>query len=768
MKQKRFTAAVIIAMMLTLLLPIYNVSAAEISIIDWKMNNTYEGDSIKTNWWGQQMSQCAGYAEGTRWATSYGGEGWYTDAEDGSLAITANPKKKSSEESYLGRRIVTETIPDNSELILNLKFRTAPQPKGSAVEIWFVLNSQEEGMSKETQANTFMLKNSMTADMEHGFASTTSWPFTKKIPDRDPNTISFDYDKDYEVEITLKPALTSKDVYRYVAKIKEDGSDKGTIIVNEWPGFKPSQVKNPVQLTVASINRTDAREQEPIIFLNRISMKAKIPNTPIGAEYFPAENSRNAKLDTECYAEFEKAVEPITKSQVSVTGGAIVESVSMENDKRVNIELSNLAPKNAYTVNIKNVKAIVADSPFDYSWSFTTDSGVSFSRPYYSLTEELLKVDGAEETNLLPVDTDTDDYIDGAWGSANIDDDGKMVSGAVLTDIDDEFKVEDGYIWGYVHNQGAVTEDRALSKHFESIEDGDTLNLSTTVRFNYFKDDNINNHKWYAGGSVELTGSNGNLTLVQYGLKQGLQTLRFLNNGGADFYNNTAANSDIVTKGKTYAGYMSSIYTYIADANDLFKNPGTNAVDYMQLFANLENNPSANDGDIVFDLKAMPDKNDDSKYDLIMNVNGPNMHVTSSRKVDKSLILGLSDFNLVTSRSKNSNEAGEHKIVAIKDINMYVEKGDLLPTEGETNIYIDYENIADAAANAEILVVEKDAETGKILSLHLKSLNNITGSGTATIPVVLEEAGSKLEIYALNSAGGMVLLAEPETVDVIE
>lgn len=768
-------AGIISVIMLVMLMPVCNVAnAAESGIVDWVLNNNYVNDSIETNWYGQMMDLCPGYKEGDTFAAYFGGDGWFRDADDGSLAVFASTSAVSGNECYLARRVIAEPVADDSELVFTFKFKTGSKPMASATEIWFRISSQENGEASETDANLFMLKNSMTGGMSHAFASSTTWPFTEKIPDRDPNGVSFEYDKDYELEITLKPK--KENASRFVAKIREDGSEKGTVIVNEWTGFKKSQFKQLTQMTMVTTSRSDAIEEEPLIYLKGISVKAIIPNKPLGVTYFPENGNISAHLDTDCYAEFDAAVEPVSASSVSVSGGAVVDGVTMENgNKRVAVALSGLEPKKAYTVTLNDVKGVVADEAFDYTWTFTTDSGVNFSAPYYGLTKKEVEVKDITADEFAPVDTTNKAYADGAWGSANLDGDGKIVSGADLTKISDEFKAEDGYVWAYTHNQGAATEDRAVAKHFESMSDGDILELSTTLKFNYFFDSGIKSRNYSVASGVELTGTNGNLTLLQFLLSDNpaddnnhYTIMRFLNNTDAKSYDSTEGCADVTTTGTTQAGWMENVYPYNVNSNGVIHEKGTNGTDYSQLYANSSTHPSANDGDVKLVLKAEPDTENSTKYKVTLTATGQRMNLTSERLVDKNIILGLSDVCLVSSRSANANTAASNKLIGMKDLDLTVTSGGDNPKTGNTKIYVDYDNVSGVAADVDILVVEKNPTSGKIVSIHVTELEDISGSGIATVPVTLEEAGSKLEVYVLSSADGMILLSEPGFSNVVE
>ena len=80
---------------------------------------------------------------------------------------------------------------------------------------------------------------------------------------------------------------------------------------------------------------------------------------------------------------------------------------------------------------------------------------------------------------------------------------------------------------------------------------------------------------------------------------------------------------------------------------------------------------------------------------------------------------------------------------------------------------MNYENIAETAADADVLVLEKDAVTDRVLGVHVEKLRDLTGSGVVTVPVTMTKEGAKLAVYVMNGADGMALLAEPASATVI-
>ena len=366
-------------------------------------------------------------------------------------------------------------------------------------------------------------------------------------------------------------------------------------------------------------------------------------------------------------------------------------------------------------------------------------------------------------------------YQSGAkLGSVNLDDSGNIsAADADLTKINDEFKVEDGYLWAYQHNQGNATEDRAVSKRFAPIQKGDTLNLSATMRFNYA---NTDYNLYLAGSSLELTGDNGNLTLIQYDMRSSIYwnrtKLRFLNNGGANFYENETANTEVTTVGNREGklGHTDGYGWKAVDGNDLFGS--WMQPNYMNLFANSPNSTSANGGDLTINLKAAPSGSDPDQYEVTMTTVGPYIDVTSKRTVSADLITGLRDFCMVSSRSKNANQfPNPEKLIGIKNLSVTAgaAEGSVSAElkEGSNTVYIPVQMPGGNAADFAVVAAVCDKATGVQKNFFIKEVkgkdNNddiamevdITAPQSEYVTIYVFDSFTRLAPYAVQSQIGM-------------
>ncbi len=366
-------------------------------------------------------------------------------------------------------------------------------------------------------------------------------------------------------------------------------------------------------------------------------------------------------------------------------------------------------------------------------------------------------------------------YQSGAkLGSVNLDDSGNIsAADADLTKINDEFKVEDGYLWAYQHNQGNATEDRAVSKRFAPIQKGDTLNLNATMRFNYA---NTDYNLYLAGSSLELTGDNGNLTLIQYDMRSSIYwnrtKLRFLNNGGANFYENETANTEVTTVGNREGklGHTDGYGWKTVDGNDLFGS--WMQPNYMNLFANSPNSTSANGGDLTINLTAAPSGSDPDQYEVTMTTVGPYIDVTSKRTVSADLITGLRDFCMVSSRSKNANQfPNPEKLIGIKNLSVTAgaAEGSVSAAlkEGSNTVYIPVRLPDGNTADFAVVAAVCDKATGVQKNFFIKEIkgkdNNddiamevdITAPQSEYVTIYVFDSFTRLAPYAVQSQIGM-------------
>ena len=364
-------------------------------------------------------------------------------------------------------------------------------------------------------------------------------------------------------------------------------------------------------------------------------------------------------------------------------------------------------------------------------------------------------------------------YQSGAkLGSVNLDDSGNIsAADADLTKINDEFKVEDGYLWAYVHNQESVTTDRAVAKHFSPVQDGETLKLSATVRFNYV----AATDNYWLGSGIELTGTGGSLPLIQYGINPYWRSLRFLNNGGgaAGFISNGDENADVVTVGNKDGklGHQFGFGWQEVEGNDLFKD-NAQKPKYMYLYANHPGETCSNGGDITLNLTAKPNESDSSKYDLIMTTVGPNIDVTSARTVDAALITGMTDICMVSTRTTTPFEiTNPEKLIGIKNLSVTAgaAEGSVSAAlkEGSNTVYIPVRLPDGNTADFAVVAAVCDKATGVQKNFFIKEVkgkdNNddiamevdITAPQSEYVTIYVFDSFTRLAPYAVQSQIGM-------------
>lgn len=718
-------AAVLLTMMLP---PGFTVFAGETIIFEDTFNNTYANDRLDINWYGNQASD-GRYAEGSRWAISYGGVGAYRDAEDGSLAVIqgigsdGKPLAKSGE-TQTSKKIIANALADNSTLEITYDFRTPKEaPINSGANIWFCFRTANPNGTGTILWSPFMLK-ILGTGIEHGWAVTEFYPNGEKSVickslDRDPDNITFDWGKDYTVKITLKPTEDSE-YYRFVTEVYADGAKIGTGIINEWSQITSDIIKN-FSTAYLNIITTDSitvdEEPEDLLYLKGIKVKAIQPEIAVNAVYFPEDGTVDAAVDTDCYVDFESPVEPVTVEQVAVTGGnASVADVTMANDdKRVSIQLEGVEANTAYTVEIKNVKGVSSESNFDYKWSFTTDSGVEFSEPYFGSAETVLD-EALGELDLAAVGgtaPDSADYLAGnVWAHSTTQD-----------GIDSAFAADGSYLWARAYSTGSANR---LYKKINPIGDNGSMTFTGTIKTSKFGGND-------AAVTLLLANADESLTI------------------------------SVVKLFRRWDGYWASGGGINVGASAWAAETGTTFMS-TSWQTDLSTNPFYKEADIPFELTMTPNEADATMYDINVTtgVNGACVADTVQITAEQAKSI---DSVVIRNANNWSSETGN--FMGFKDMKIVNSIGKSYPAAGTNVVNIDYTNLSGAEFDLDILVVERDAGTNKLIDATVIKKEDIAGdAGSLSCEFEIHQAGSKLDIYVLNSADGMILLSNGKTFDV--
>ena len=698
MKLKRKLGIVVLTAVMTVAASLCTAYAAERIIYDEVMNNVYERDGLQVNWWGNLHNK-PGFDEGKCWGATWGAEGLFSDAEDGSLAV--HPKVNGSGEPGIGRGIIADPLPEGSSIEYTIDFTTGSAPKESNCEIWVDLND----------SHIFMYKNMAGLDPELGFASTTSWPFTAKSFDRNPNNMSVDFDTRYTLKMTVKP--TSGKFCRFVAELyNADGDKLATGIINEWTNFTPKMLESVCGLGI-SVRHYSTAKKETTMYFHRITIKGIYDEKKPDAEFYPENNSVDNSLDTSCYIKFPSAMNDILPEDISISEGATVDGVEMKDGgKTAEISLSGLKANKKYTVTVNNVGSAELENTYSYTWSFATGGATEFGKAYL-VGESVFKQKMSELDLDGLVSADDSEYAAGnAW---SILDENRR---------DDFYSIDsDGVLWikNPPHVNGDNNSENRLSHKFDKISDGETLKVSAVL-------------------NIKEPGS-----ITEYHIRLGREGSTSRDSSG-----NYATDSVTLLRVKSKSGAWGSTlgvqnYTqpYIDDKTE-------------EIFLN---DVGKLDGESYLTVTLTPDADDADYYKAVTVLTNNGVEYRAESKIAKKIVLGLDRIQIfeLNFGKNNVNVIGIKSIEIVKNFELAL---------GTNTAYIDFKNLdAGSAFDADILIVEHkpdaNGDYGEVKNITVISKKDITETdGTFECAFEVSDLESKFDFYVFNSIDDSFLLSD--------
>ena len=704
MKLKRKLGIALLTAVMTVAASLCTAYAAERVIYDEVMNNVYERDGLEVNWWGNLHAK-EGFDEGKCWGASYGAKDLFSDAPDGSLAV--HPWVNGSGETGIGRGIIADPLPEGSSIEYTIDFTTGSAPKDSNCEIWVDLND----------SHIFMYKNMAGLEPELGFASTTSWPFTAKSFDRDPNNMSVDFDTRYTLKMTVKP--TSSKFCRFVAELyNADGDKLATGIINEWTNFTPKMLENIYGLGI-TVRHYSTAKKETTMYFHRITIKGIYDEKKPDAEFYPENNSVDNALDTECYIQFANAMNDIAPEDISISDGAVVDGVEMKDGgKKAEISLSGLKANKKYTVTVNNVGAAELENTYSYTWSFTTGGSTEFGKPYFVgdgiFKQEMknLNLDG------LAAEGDSEYAAGNAWSILD------------ATRKDAFYSVDkNGVLWikNPPHVNGDSNSENRLAHKFDKISDGESFKVSAVLNI---KDPGYN--------------SEYNIRLIRDGATS------------RDQYGNYATDSVTLLRvqsmngawGKTL-GLQNYTQPFIDDSTEkafLSDEDGWFKFDKL-------------DGESYLTVTFTPDAEDSEYYKAVTVLTNNGVEYRAESKIPKNIVLSLDRIQIFELNFGSDNT----DVLGIKNITIEKNSGLIL---GTNTAYIDFKNLdADSTFDADILIVEHkpdaDGNYGTVKNITVVSKKDITETeGTFECEFEVKDTESEFDFYVFNSIDDSFLISD--------
>lgn len=724
MKKTVFKTAAAAA--LTLLLCMSGAYAKEATLIDLPMKNLFATDKVNETSWGKLYDSPA-YVAGKKWASEWGFAGWGEDYED-MLKIYGLKNAASGQEGYIYHAVNTDKLPDNATVTMSMDIITGPQHSTDDSEIWFRMQSKpdKEGASSVT-VQPFRLR-SAPGGITAEFASTTGWPFTAKDFDRTTG-ITLEYDTPYTINCTMSP--TESGHYRFLTEVYKNGTKVGAGIVEQYDRVSADtfNVFENVGVVARSLNTIKGSELTAVI--KNIKLTAKYDDVKPGAVFTPADGADSVSRDSDFGVRFDAAITQITKEQIEISDGATVENAELSADgKELKLVFGNLKADTEYSVKLKEIKAVGAETAYDYDWTFKTELPVLFGKAYLVadrvtlLTEALGDI---AETIKIPLKRSgreyTDSYLNGAYGSSY--ETVKYYSG-------NAFETEDGWLYAK-QTKGQWESNRFgnLSKRITSeLNNGESLELTAKVKL--FKGGVIDGksidfhigltddtYTQASGGSAVVPGSR--LTLLRWSASSGGQYKLAL--GGI--------NQEI--RGTTDGKYAAAV-----------TEPGYTDEE-LALTAVLS--PMADPQNYSADIKLL-------RADGTVALSG-----VVSEGITKDMVLDYHNFD-IESMVEWPNIDNQYRQLAIKDLKIEALKNTF--KAGVNNIYVDYTNSDASEFSVKALAVIDKTENGVFVTedAQLFDISGNDANGAAVLPVEIPNPdGRRVRVFILNSETGMVPLA---------
>lgn len=348
------------------------VSAEDITLLDEDFVNVYTGHGLKNTMWGDP-NKSTEYVNRTQWASEWGSEGWFRDVDSSLEAfakIGVTPLANGSN-TFVHHRTMVDTLPENAVVTMEVDFTTGPTPKTTSGAVTI------EPVFTGSSTRLMRIYSSPSGGFKMDFSG-SGWPFTPRGFDRTVGEFKMEPSTRYRALMTLSP--NPDGTYQFTAELFNGDTRIAAGLMNEYQDLTSASLCAPKNVRLLVYADSKPTEEETIVYLHNIKMEASVPDTKPEAEFYPEKGKVAADPDGEFYVTFEKAVEAITADNVTISGGASVESVTMSEDgKRADFVFSSLKTATSYDVKISGVKIDGGETEFSYDWSFSTILPVSFS-----------------------------------------------------------------------------------------------------------------------------------------------------------------------------------------------------------------------------------------------------------------------------------------------------------------------------------------------------------------------------------------------------
>ena len=705
-------------------------NAREVTLLDEDLMGVFETSHLADGSPGNSVNNKTEYVNGNEWASASNATGYARDTEKG-LELAMPEGTAAGKEYSIVHKILAQPMPENTTIETEFEFTTGSMPTTSTTVFQYTL------ATAAAEVKLFQLIAAPMQDPAISFASTVSYPFTGKTLDRNSG-VALKYDTSYRMLFRLTP--NTDGTYRFAVELYSGSTKLAAGIINTWSYVTPKTLMEPNMLRLYQKANIGITKTEPIITIKHVFVKAIYDDVKPEATFSPKNGVDMVNPLGTFSVSFNTAVDPITTENVSISGDASVESVTMSSDqKKAEFVFSCLNPSETYTVNLCNIKPAMGDTYFDYEWQFKTSAAISFGNISVGTSKAVLEESMTGLDTAAVFSTSSEDVTEGnAWGSEYFD---HWQYNGIYP--------EEDYLWIGSNLADAKCGNAkqkwcGITKKFDPVQQGETLELSFNLK--------------YVNPS----------TSGHFGIHVDLTDDSFINDE-----NNSASNT-------VYEGNLINVFSWVHNttigSNLTVGVGGTSAknFDYKDKYADSESSttPAGMDKELKLNMTLAPKVEDPNIYICkisLTDINGDPVY-----KSDGKTVFGKVSFEVSADVAANLTririygvfstlDSSKTHALGIKDL-LIAKKIGL--SDGENEAHIDYTNSTpEITFDADVLVIteQTDGDAYTIDSVKILHFNDVTGtSGTLKIPFTISNGSDnkRFKFYVLNSVEKMVALAD--------
>lgn len=241
-------------------------------------------------------------------------------------------------------------------------------------------------------------------------------------------------------------------------------------------------------------------------------------------------------------------------------------------------------------------------------------------------------------------------------------------------DKSDGFAVEDGYLWGKLHNHVETHKSHTVGKKFTPAANGEKLKLSAKFRL---ANVDVSDSLWYSMG-IQLVGDNGEiLRLYDQKVNNYYSFVHILSGMATEDFTEKCLDENVTTTGWVKEGTNAPKEI---SGNNVMSNAGDKGVPSYNTQAKHEDwYARPYDGDLTLELEATPKAGDAQTYKVTQKITGTNISLTTVTEIPASKINALNCFQIRVANNSNVAADATNKVIAVKSLEIETIDPNALP-----------------------------------------------------------------------------------------